>query len=65
MWGNTQVIFKSGDDMRQDQLIMQMIMLMDQLLKKVNMDLKLRPYGILATGYDTPQANSFLPPACN
>jgi phosphatidylinositol 3-kinase len=38
--------------MRQDQLIMQMIMLMDQLLKKVNMDLKLRPYGILATGCD-------------
>ena len=44
------VIFKTGDDLRQDQLVMQMIQLMDSLLKKVNLDLKLRPYGILATG---------------
>jgi hypothetical protein len=40
----------SGDDLRQDQLIMQMIALMDRLLKKVNLDLKLHTYGILATG---------------
>jgi phosphatidylinositol 3-kinase len=44
------VIFKSGDDLRQDQLVMQMINLMDSLLKKVNLDLKLLTYGILATG---------------
>jgi phosphatidylinositol 3-kinase len=42
------VMFKSGDDLRQDQLIMQMISLMDALLKKVNLDLKLLTYGILA-----------------
>jgi phosphatidylinositol 3-kinase len=42
------VMFKSGDDLRQDQLIMQMISLMDSLLKKVNLDLKLLTYGILA-----------------
>lgn len=42
------IIFKSGDDLRQDQLIMQMISLMDSLLKKVNLDLKLVTYGILA-----------------
>jgi phosphatidylinositol 3-kinase len=44
-----QVIFKSGDDLRQDQLIMQMFNLMDSLLKKVGLDLKLSPYVILAT----------------
>lgn len=44
------IMFKSGDDLRQDQLIMQMIALMDSLLKKVNLDLKLLTYGILAVG---------------
>jgi len=43
------VIFKSGDDMRQDQLIIQLISLMDRLLKKENMDLRLTPYKVLAT----------------
>lgn len=45
-----QVIFKSGDDLRQDQLVIQMVSLMDGLLKRVNLDLKLKPYRILATG---------------
>lgn len=44
------IMFKSGDDLRQDQLVMQMIALMDSLLKKVNVDLKLLTYGILAVG---------------
>lgn len=44
------VMIKNGDDLRQDQLIMQMFTLMDRLLKKVNLDLKLTPYRILATG---------------
>ena len=43
------IIFKSGDDLRQDQLVMQMIDLMGNLLKKVNLDLKTLTYGILAT----------------
>ena len=42
-------IFKNGDDLRQDQLILQIISLMDQLLKKENLDLKLTPYRALAT----------------
>ncbi|KAH3837707.1 hypothetical protein DPMN_111108 [Dreissena polymorpha] len=42
-------IFKHGDDLRQDQLILQMFMLMDRLLRKENLDLKLTPYKTLAT----------------
>jgi phosphatidylinositol 3-kinase len=43
------VIFKTGDDLRQDQLVIQIITLMDELLQKENLDLKLTPYKILAT----------------
>jgi len=42
-------IFKHGDDLRQDQLILQIITLMDKLLRKENLDLKLTPYKVLAT----------------
>lgn len=42
-------IFKHGDDLRQDQLILQMITLMDKLLSKENLNLKLTPYKVLAT----------------
>lgn len=44
------IIFKSGDDLRQDQLVIQIIIVMDQLLRNENIDLKLTPYRILATG---------------
>ncbi|KAG0248334.1 Phosphatidylinositol (PI) 3-kinase [Mortierella polycephala] len=47
-----QAIFKSGDDLRQDQLVIQIITLMDDLLRKENLDLKLLPYKVLATGAD-------------
>lgn len=42
-------IFKHGDDLRQDQLILQIISLMDRLLRRENLDLKLTPYRVLAT----------------
>lgn len=42
-------IFKHGDDLRQDELILQMITLMDKLLQRENLDLKLTPYKVLAT----------------
>ncbi|CAH3041450.1 unnamed protein product [Porites lobata] len=42
-------MFKNGDDLRQDQLILQIIRLMDKLLMKENLDLKLTPYKVLAT----------------
>ncbi|GMR53389.1 hypothetical protein PMAYCL1PPCAC_23584, partial [Pristionchus mayeri] len=46
------VIFKKGDDLRQDQLVMQMIRLMDNLLRESELDLKMTPYAVLATGID-------------
>ena len=39
-----------GDDLRQDQLVLQMIALMDKLLKQENLDLKLTPFKEVATG---------------
>ncbi|KAF8414352.1 kinase-like domain-containing protein [Terfezia claveryi] len=47
------VIFKAGDDLRQDQLVIQIVTLMDKLLRKENLDLKLTPYRILATSVYT------------
>ncbi|GAB4839778.1 hypothetical protein Ancab_020488 [Ancistrocladus abbreviatus] len=46
------IIFKKGDDIRQDQLVVQMVYLMDRLLKLENLDLHLTPYKVLATGQD-------------
>ncbi|WWC69461.1 uncharacterized protein I206_103401 [Kwoniella pini CBS 10737] len=43
------IIFKNGDDLRQDQLVIQLFTLMDRLLRKENLDLKLSPYSVLAT----------------
>ncbi|KAL7279363.1 hypothetical protein ACG7TL_007204 [Trametes sanguinea] len=48
--GEYPVMFKDGDDMRQDQLVIQLFTLMDRLLRKENLDLKLSPYDVLATG---------------
>ncbi|CCG84246.1 protein of unknown function [Taphrina deformans PYCC 5710] len=48
--GTFDVIFKSGDDLRQDQLVIQIITLFNDLLLRERLDLKLTPYRILATG---------------
>nr|ANG60478.1 phosphoinositide 3-kinase [Nicotiana benthamiana] len=50
--GCCKIIFKKGDDLRQDQLVVQMVSLMDRLLKLENLDLHLTPYRVLATGHD-------------
>ncbi|KAL4895451.1 kinase-like domain-containing protein [Aspergillus ambiguus] len=54
------LLFKVGDDLRQDQLVIQIIILMDRLLQKENLDLKLTPYRILATNA-TAGAVQFIP----
>lgn len=43
------VICKDGDDLRQDQLVIQLFALMDRLLRNENLDLKITPYRVLAT----------------
>uniref|UniRef100_A0A8C7TE68 phosphatidylinositol-4,5-bisphosphate 3-kinase n=1 Tax=Oncorhynchus mykiss TaxID=8022 RepID=A0A8C7TE68_ONCMY len=44
------IIFKNGDDLRQDMLTLQILRLMDLLWKEANLDLRIVPYGCLATG---------------
>eukprot|EP00835_Amoeboradix_gromovi_P001289 NODE_56_length_25944_cov_0.235287.p3 type:complete len:769 gc:universal NODE_56_length_25944_cov_0.235287:19390-21696(+) len=43
-------IFKTGDDMRQDQLCLQLIELMDQFMLKDNLDLKIKTYKVISVG---------------
>eukprot|EP01094_Clydonella_sp_ATCC50884_P017221 TRINITY_DN2958_c0_g2_i1.p1 TRINITY_DN2958_c0_g2~~TRINITY_DN2958_c0_g2_i1.p1 ORF type:complete len:1042 (-),score=355.45 TRINITY_DN2958_c0_g2_i1:555-3641(-) len=44
------LIFKSGDDLRQDLLTLQMLGIMDKLWKKEGLDLSLTPYRCIANG---------------
>lgn len=44
------VLFKCGDDLRQDVLTLQMIRLMDKLWTQAGYDLQLKPYYVIATG---------------
>lgn len=54
------LLFKKGDDLRQDQLVVQIIALMDRLLLKENLDLKLTPYRVLSTSQEA-GAVQFIP----
>ncbi|EPY26748.1 phosphatidylinositol-4,5-bisphosphate 3-kinase [Strigomonas culicis] len=44
------VIFKSGDDLRQDLLTLQLLELMDTIWKANGLDLHIIPYGCISTG---------------
>jgi phosphatidylinositol 3-kinase len=47
------VIVKTGDDLRQDQLVITLIKLMDRILKRGTLDLCLKPYPIIAMSQTT------------
>ena len=60
------VIFKVGDDLRQDILTLQMISLMYEQIKMVPMevDLLMKPYAVVATGDDIGMLEVVMNAAC-
>ena len=46
---SVRIMYKDGDDLRQDQLILQLIDIFDRRFKQVNLDLKLSPFAVLPT----------------
>eukprot|EP00008_Paramoeba_atlantica_P001589 CAMPEP_0201504398 /NCGR_PEP_ID=MMETSP0151_2-20130828/85185_1 /ASSEMBLY_ACC=CAM_ASM_000257 /TAXON_ID=200890 /ORGANISM="Paramoeba atlantica, Strain 621/1 / CCAP 1560/9" /LENGTH=148 /DNA_ID=CAMNT_0047898135 /DNA_START=1370 /DNA_END=1813 /DNA_ORIENTATION=+ len=46
-------IFKKGDDLRKDILIIQMFKTMDHIWKEGGLDLRLSPYAVIMTGTET------------
>jgi len=47
------VLYKQGDDLRQDQLTLQVLRVIDLLWKTEDMDLQMSCYGCIATGFET------------
>lgn len=47
---NIVVMFKAGDDLRQDQLTLQVLSVMDKLWKQAGLDMCMSPYGCISTG---------------
>jgi len=48
-WDLLSVIFKGGDDCRQEVLAMQLIVMFDRIWKAAGLPLRLRPYTVLIT----------------
>jgi len=47
------IIYKNGDDLRQDMLTLQILTIMDEIWKEEGLDMKMIPYKCLATGSDS------------
>lgn len=47
------IIYKNGDDLRQDMLILQVIQIVDFIWQEEGLDLRLNPYGCICTGRNT------------
>uniref|UniRef100_A0A8C9VBH2 phosphatidylinositol 3-kinase n=1 Tax=Scleropages formosus TaxID=113540 RepID=A0A8C9VBH2_SCLFO len=46
------IIFKHGDDLRQDMLVIQTLVFMDSVWQSQSLDLNLVPYGCISTGHN-------------
>eukprot|EP00010_Vexillifera_abyssalis_P002450 CAMPEP_0201562830 /NCGR_PEP_ID=MMETSP0173_2-20130828/79542_1 /ASSEMBLY_ACC=CAM_ASM_000268 /TAXON_ID=218659 /ORGANISM="Vexillifera sp., Strain DIVA3 564/2" /LENGTH=240 /DNA_ID=CAMNT_0047977435 /DNA_START=696 /DNA_END=1415 /DNA_ORIENTATION=- len=47
------LIFKKGDDLRKDILVLQMFRTMDAVWKSQGLDLHMHPYAVVATGFES------------
>ncbi|XP_061163254.1 phosphatidylinositol 4,5-bisphosphate 3-kinase catalytic subunit delta isoform-like [Saccostrea echinata] len=47
---NILIMYKNGDDLRQDMLTLQILQIMDNIWKNEGLDLRVNPYGCIATG---------------